>query len=101
MFRAAGLKPVLHRRWGLALDFDSWVARIGTPEPEIGVLRFLLARSLQSLGRHSRARKEFRSALTSLQQIDRELSDVWDQIGLPPFQEMKRMCREASGNQVD
>jgi chemotaxis methyl-accepting protein methylase len=64
--------------------------------PEIGVLRFLLARSLQRLGRYDRARNEFRSALTSLQQISRDLSEVWDQIGLPPLEEMKKRCREAS-----
>ena len=64
--------------------------------PEIGVLRFLLARSLQCLGRHDRARNEFRSALPSLQQISRELSDVWDQIGLPPLKEMKMLCRQGS-----
>jgi ubiquinone/menaquinone biosynthesis C-methylase UbiE len=45
MFAAAGLTPALHQRWGLELDFDSWVARIGTPEPEIGALRRMLDRA--------------------------------------------------------
>jgi Flp pilus assembly protein TadD len=69
--------------------------------PEIGVLRFLLARSFQRLGRHDRARTEFRSALMSLQEINQELSDVWDQIGLPPLEEMKKKCREASEEPTD
>jgi ubiquinone/menaquinone biosynthesis C-methylase UbiE len=45
MFAAAGLTPALHQRWGLELDFDSWVARIGTPDPEIGALRRMLDRA--------------------------------------------------------
>ena len=45
MFSAAGLTPVLHQRWGLELDFDSWVERIGTPDPEISALRRLMDRS--------------------------------------------------------
>jgi ubiquinone/menaquinone biosynthesis C-methylase UbiE len=45
MFRAAGLTPVLHQRWGLELGFDSWVERIGTPDPEIGALRRLFDRA--------------------------------------------------------
>jgi ubiquinone/menaquinone biosynthesis C-methylase UbiE len=45
MFAAAGLTPVVHQRWGLELDFDSWVERIGTPDPEISALRRLMDRS--------------------------------------------------------
>jgi ubiquinone/menaquinone biosynthesis C-methylase UbiE len=45
MFSAAGLTPVLCERWGLELDFDSWVERIGTPEPEIGALRRMFDRA--------------------------------------------------------
>jgi ubiquinone/menaquinone biosynthesis C-methylase UbiE len=45
MFSAAGLTPVLRERWGLALDFDSWVERIGTPDPEIGALRRMFDRA--------------------------------------------------------
>jgi ubiquinone/menaquinone biosynthesis C-methylase UbiE len=45
MFSAAGLTPVLHQRWGLELDFDSWVERIGTPEAEIAALRRLFDRA--------------------------------------------------------
>jgi len=45
MFVAAGLTPVLRQRWGLELDFDSWVERIGTPDPEISALRRLMDRS--------------------------------------------------------
>ncbi len=45
MFAAAGLTPVVHERWGLELDFDSWVERIGTPDPEISALRRLMDRS--------------------------------------------------------
>jgi ubiquinone/menaquinone biosynthesis C-methylase UbiE len=45
MFTAAGLTPVLRERWGLELDFDSWVERIGTPDPEISALRRMLERS--------------------------------------------------------
>jgi ubiquinone/menaquinone biosynthesis C-methylase UbiE len=45
MFDAVGLTAVLHRRWGLELDFDAWVARIGTPEPEIDALRRLFDRA--------------------------------------------------------
>jgi ubiquinone/menaquinone biosynthesis C-methylase UbiE len=45
MFTAAGLSPVVRQRWGLELDFDSWVERIGTPDPEIGMLRRMLDRA--------------------------------------------------------
>jgi ubiquinone/menaquinone biosynthesis C-methylase UbiE len=45
MFAAAGLSPVVRQRWGLELDFDSWVERIGTPAPEIGMLRRMLDRA--------------------------------------------------------
>ena len=45
MFAAAGLSPVVRQRWGLELDFDSWVERIGTPDPEIGMLRRMLDRA--------------------------------------------------------
>jgi ubiquinone/menaquinone biosynthesis C-methylase UbiE len=45
MFSAAGLTPVLRERWGLELAFDSWVERIGTPDPEIGALRRMLDRA--------------------------------------------------------
>ncbi len=45
MFAAAGLSPVVQQRWGLELDFDSWVERIGTPDPEIGMLRRMLDRA--------------------------------------------------------
>ena len=45
MFAAAGLTPLVHERWGLELDFDSWVERIGTPVPEIEMLRRLMDRS--------------------------------------------------------
>jgi len=69
--------------------------------PEIGVLRFLLASSLHRLGRDRRARKEFRSALTSLQQISREVSPVLDRIGLQPLAEMKKLCRELGEEALD
>jgi ubiquinone/menaquinone biosynthesis C-methylase UbiE len=45
MFSEAGLTPVLRMRWGIELDFDQWVARIGTPEPEIAALRRLFDRA--------------------------------------------------------
>jgi ubiquinone/menaquinone biosynthesis C-methylase UbiE len=45
MFAAAGLSPVVRQRWRLELDFDSWVERIGTPDPEIGMLRRMLDRA--------------------------------------------------------
>ncbi len=45
MFSAAGLTPVLHQRWGLELDFDSWVERIGTPDSEIAALRRMFDRA--------------------------------------------------------
>jgi ubiquinone/menaquinone biosynthesis C-methylase UbiE len=45
MFAAAGLTPVVHECWGLELDFDSWVERIGTPDPEISALWRLMDRS--------------------------------------------------------
>jgi ubiquinone/menaquinone biosynthesis C-methylase UbiE len=45
MFAAVGLTRVVHQRWGLELDFDSWVERIGTPGPEIEMLRRLMDRA--------------------------------------------------------
>jgi ubiquinone/menaquinone biosynthesis C-methylase UbiE len=45
MFSEAGLTPALRMRWGIELDFDEWVARIGTPEPEIAALRRLFDRA--------------------------------------------------------
>jgi hypothetical protein len=45
MFVAAGLTPVVHERWGLPLDFDAWVERIGTPDPDVSALRRLLDRA--------------------------------------------------------
>jgi len=45
MLAEAGLTPVLRQRWALELDFDSWVERIGTPDPEISALRRMLDRS--------------------------------------------------------
>jgi ubiquinone/menaquinone biosynthesis C-methylase UbiE len=45
MFEAAGLTPVVHRRWGLELDFDAWVARIGTPQLEVDALRRMFDRA--------------------------------------------------------
>jgi len=45
MFTAAGLSPVVRQRWGLELDFDSWVERIGTPDPEIRMLRRMFDRA--------------------------------------------------------
>lgn len=45
MFAGAGLTPMLRQRWGLELDFDSWVERIGTPDPEIRALRRMFERA--------------------------------------------------------
>jgi ubiquinone/menaquinone biosynthesis C-methylase UbiE len=45
MFASAGLTPTLLQRWGLELDFDSWVERIGTADPEIAALRRLFDRA--------------------------------------------------------
>jgi ubiquinone/menaquinone biosynthesis C-methylase UbiE len=45
MFEAVGLTPTVSHRWAIGLDFDSWVARIGTPEQEISTLRHLLERA--------------------------------------------------------
>lgn len=41
MFTAAGLVHEASELFGVPLDFDEWVARIGTPEAECGALRAL------------------------------------------------------------
>ena len=40
---AAGLASAELERWPLPQDFDAWVARMRTPEPEVAVLRRLFA----------------------------------------------------------
>ncbi|MDX1649043.1 MAG: methyltransferase domain-containing protein [Myxococcota bacterium] len=42
MLREAGFAPRVVGRWPLATDFDAWVARMATPEPEVAMLRRLL-----------------------------------------------------------
>ena len=41
MFSAAGFAAQIVFTWMLPLDFESWVQRIGTPEPQVAMLRTL------------------------------------------------------------
>jgi len=42
MLREAGFAVREVARWPLAIDFDAWVGRMATPEPEVAMLRRLL-----------------------------------------------------------
>ena len=43
LFQAASFEARIESRWRLALEFSSWVARIGTSAERIGAIRFLWA----------------------------------------------------------
>lgn len=45
MFEAAGFDVTLAPRWQIALDFDSWVARMRTPEVAIAAIRHLWSKA--------------------------------------------------------
>jgi hypothetical protein len=42
MFAAAGLAVEVGPRWAMRLEFESWIARIGTPAPLAAALRALI-----------------------------------------------------------
>ena len=71
LFAAAGMTPALRLRWAIELDFDSWVERIGTPDPEIGALRRMFDRApaevRQALAIGSRGPYDFSMPLALLQ----------------------------------
>jgi hypothetical protein len=43
MQKAAGFAEATVSRWKLALDFESWIARIGTPPARVAALQAVFA----------------------------------------------------------
>ncbi|ACO33491.1 MULTISPECIES: class I SAM-dependent methyltransferase [Acidobacterium] len=52
LFAAAGLPAQVTHEWRLPLEFASWVARIGTPEPRIAAIRTLWAAAPAEVREH-------------------------------------------------
>jgi ubiquinone/menaquinone biosynthesis C-methylase UbiE len=52
LFAAAGLPASVTHEWRLPLEFASWVARIGTPEPRIDAIRTLWAAAPAEVREH-------------------------------------------------
>lgn len=63
MFREAGLEGRVVYRWDVWLDFDAWVARIGTPEPAVTALRWLLRHGPEEARRALQVQEDGRFAL--------------------------------------
>ncbi len=59
MFAAAGLPARVTDQWRLPLEFTSWVARIGTPEPRIAAIRTLWAASPAEVRGHYALQPDF------------------------------------------
>ena len=91
---AHGLEGIARERTG---DLDAAVLSYRAAlylDPELGEIRFLLARCLRTLGRDERAAREYRAALNLLGRGTSRVGIVLRRLGLPVAEEMVEECRD-------
>jgi ubiquinone/menaquinone biosynthesis C-methylase UbiE len=59
LFAAAGLEAKITQQWRLPLEFSSWIARIGTPEPRVAAIRTLWTAAPSEVRTHYRLQEDF------------------------------------------
>jgi Flp pilus assembly protein TadD len=93
---AHGLEGIVRERTG---DVDAAVLSYRAAlylDPEMGEIRFLLARSLRTLGREGSAAREYRAVLKAFGRLSSKLETVMSRLGLPTVDEMIEESRDYS-----
>jgi chemotaxis protein methyltransferase CheR len=93
---AHGLEGIIRERTG---DLDAAVLSYRAAlylDPEMGEIRFLLARCLRTLGREGSAAREYRAVLKTLGRPSSKLETVMRRLGLPTADKMIEECRDFS-----
>ncbi len=88
-----GLEGIARERTG---DLDAAVLSYRAAlylDPEMGEIRFLLARCLRTLGREASAAREYRAVQKTLGRPSSKLETVMRRLGLPTADEMIEECR--------
>ena len=93
---AHGLEGIIRERTG---DLDAAVLSYRAAlylDPEMGEVRYLLARCLRTLGREVSAAREYRAVLKTLGRPSSKWETVMRRLGLPATDEMIEECRDYS-----